>query len=363
MPAPVSKKQYRYIQAILHSKKQGTSARGDRMPRGIAEKYAHSGDKDLPESKGKEHEGGVWTDKHHEKHNKKETKKSEELGKNIIRSNGPANVVYEMTHGDALQIVKTGTFKFLKDVVSTMQDEDFKDVPIDQYILKIRKHANDIYSGRIVDGYKQIHQFVNKSLPGVAAELMSVFEWYSPEDEEHLKDVSPDEVDEDKIEGGLKTLVDNYHNHNITNIYKEMENIRQEIRQGNAVDLQQAEQKIMKLFDKLENNLLNVIDKHNTLNSEAGKAIEEIEQKLRSMQDQLEAIGKKPTTVEAYSSSSEQPGKVYNDFYNYLTKPHVEIDARSGKIRIMFGSDWTGMDQENFLSDLKAKAMKKSRAK
>jgi hypothetical protein len=243
-----------------------------------------------------------------------------------------------------------------------MTDEDFKDVKIDQYILKIRKHANDIYSGRIVDGYKQIHQFVNKSLPGVAAELMSVFEWYSPEDEEHLKDVSPEDMDDTKIEGGLKSLVDNYHNHNITNIYKEMENIRQEIRQGNAVDLQQAEQKIMKLFDKLESNLLNVIDKHNVLNSDAGKAIEEIEQKLKSMQDQLEAMSKKPTTVEAYSSSSANPGKVHDDFYNYLTKPHVEIDARSGKIRIMFASDWTGMDQENFLTDLKAKALTKSRS-
>lgn len=368
MPAPVSKKQYRYVMAILHSKKQGTSARGDRMPKAVAEKYAEGGDKDLPETKHKELKGGTWSEAHHKKHadkqkEKEETKKTEELGKNIIRSNGPSNVVFELTHGDALQIVKTGTFRFLKDAVAEMKDEDFKDIPIDQYVLKIRKHSNDIYSGRIVDGYKQIHQFVNKSLPCVAAELMSVFEWYSPEDAEHLENMSLDEMDDDKIEHGFNHLVDSYHNHNITNIYKEMENIRQEIRHGNAVDLQQAEQKIMKLFDKMESNLLNVVDKHNKLNSEAGKAIEEIEQKLRNMQDQIETMSKKPTTVEAYSTAHEEPGKVYRDFYNYLTKPHVEIDARSGKIRIIFGSDWNGMDQENFLSDLKATAMKKSKRK
>ena len=65
MPAPVSRKQYRYIMAILHSKKKGTSSRGDRMPLAIAAKYADKDAdvKNLPESKGKEHKGGSWNKK------------------------------------------------------------------------------------------------------------------------------------------------------------------------------------------------------------------------------------------------------------------------------------------------------------
>lgn len=282
----------------------------------------------------------------------------ESLKKNIMRSGSsvPENTIFEVTHGDAVKLVGTGTFRLLKDAVKGMTDESFKEVKLDTYTLHIRKHANDVYSGRVEDGHKTVHQFTNKSLPAVAAELMSVFEWYSPEDGKEVEDL---DIDEDAISGGLSSLVDNYKKHNIVNIYQEMENIRQEIRNGNAVDLQQVEQKIMKVFDKLESNLLNVVDKHNQMGKDVGDAVDMIEKKLLELQSKVDEMAKKPVTVDAYASSKVNDKAVHQEYYSYLTRPQVHISP-DGHVRIMFGSDWTILDRENFLQDMKAKVVKKA---
>lgn len=285
----------------------------------------------------------------------------EQLQKNITRTGGstPPNTVYEVTHGDALKLVGNGTFRFLKKLTEEMQDEDLKDVKFDSYTIHIRKHVNDVYSGRILDGHKLIHQFTQKSLPAVAAELMSVFEWYLPEDEEQLELLDENDLSNDAIEGGLNELVDKYKKHNLSNIYSEMENIREEMRHGVAVDLQQVEQRMMSLFDKLENVVTDVADKHNTLGRDAGSAIDELENKLVTLQTKIEEMGKKPVTVEAFSPTPKDDSKVHSDFYPYLSKPKVVIDP-SGKITISFDSDWASMERENFLKDMKAKIIKKS---
>lgn len=284
----------------------------------------------------------------------------ENLNKNIMRSgsSSPENTIFELTHGDAMKLVGTGTFRLLKDAVQGMTDESFKDVKLDTYTLHIRKHTNDIYSGRVDDGHKTIHQFTNKSLPAVAAELMSIFEWYSPEDGPEVEDL---DIDEDAISGGLSNLIDNYKKHNITSIYQEMENIRQEIRNGNAVDLQQVEQKIMKIFDKLESNLLNVVDKHNQMGKDVGEAVDTIEKKLIELQSKVDEMAKKPVTIDAYASSKVNDKAVHQEYYSYLTRPQVHISP-DGHVRIAFASDWTILDRENFLVDLKAKVVTKAGA-
>lgn len=286
----------------------------------------------------------------------------EDLQKNIIRSgaNTPQNTIYEVTHGDALRLVGNGTFRMLRDAVKDMGDEDMRELSVDNYKISIRKHVNDVYSGRITDGHKQVHQFTNKSLPAVAAELMSVFEWYLPEDESELEIVDDADLNDDVIEGGMNELVDKYRKHNIANIYSEMENIREEMRHGMAVDLQQVEQRMMKLFDRLENTLMDVVDKHNVLNSDAGEAIDMLEQKLLSLQDSIDKLSKQPVTMQAYSSNPSDGGKVHEDYYPYLSRPQVNISP-SGHISISFGGDWTSMERENFLKDMKVKAVKKAR--
>jgi hypothetical protein len=284
---------------------------------------------------------------------------NEELQKNIIRSgNAPANTVYELTHGDALKMVGNGTFRMLRNAVKDMVEEDFRDIKVDNYTLHIRKHTNDVYSGRVTDGHKQVHQFTNRSLPSVSAELMSVFEWYSPEDEKELEVMDESSLSDDAIAGGMSNLVDHYRKHNIVSIYAEMENIREEMRQGMAVDLQQVEQKMMKLFDKLEETVIEIADKHNDLGEEAGDAIDLLESKLKELQTKIDEMGKQPVSVDAYSAAPKNDKKVHEEFYSYLPRPEVQISP-DGHIRISFGSEWQPMERENFLKDLKARAIKR----
>lgn len=283
---------------------------------------------------------------------------AEELKKNIIRSQVGSGVVHDMTHGDALKLVGNGTFRFLRKITKDMGDEDFREVKIDMYTLHLRKHSNDVYSGRITDGHKLVHQWTNRSLPAMAAELMSVFEWYSPGDEKELMEVDEKDLSDEAIEGGLSGLVDKYKKHNIGEIYGEMEHIREEIRSGSAVDIQQVEQKIMKLFDKLEASLHSHGDKHNALCQESGKEIDALHAKLLDLQSKIDSLGKHPSKVEAFSSNPANPDHVYDDGYMYLPKPRVTITP-DGRITIEFENQWNGMDRENFLKDMKAKVLKK----
>jgi 8-oxo-dGTP pyrophosphatase MutT (NUDIX family) len=282
----------------------------------------------------------------------------EKLEKNIIRQR--ADAVLEVTHGDALRLVGNGMFRKLRDEVKNMKDEDFKDIHIDTYKVTIRKHMNDIYSGRVEDGHKVVYQFTNKSLPELTAALMSVFEWYLPEDENFLESLD-DNMGDDVIHGGVQTLIENYKRHNIGNIYQEMETIREQMRNGMAVDLQQVEARIMKLFDKLEETIHSVSDKHNHLAGLAGSEIDELERKLRDLQNKIEEMERVPETVTAYSAQPMNPARIHDENYPYLPRPQVEISP-NGKIRITFSHDWTDLEKQNFLHDMKAKAVKREKS-
>lgn len=283
----------------------------------------------------------------------------ETLEKNVLRGPSGKDAVFQMTHGDALRLVGNGTFRFLKEIVSDMSDESFKKVGIDNYTLMIRKHQNDVYSGRIEDGHKVIHQFTNRSLPEVCAHLMSVFEWYSPEDEGVFELMDHDALSDDAIEGGMQTLIDEYKRHNISNLYDEVERIRYEIRQGAAVDLQQVEARMMKVFDKLEAHTRDITQKHNELCQRAGDELDMLESKLRELQSKLDQKEKTPETVEAVSSAPKNPDHVYDSEYMYLSKPQVIIEP-SGRIKITFSEDWTSLEKENYLKDIKARVIKKA---
>lgn len=284
---------------------------------------------------------------------------AEKLNKNILRGSDQRTATLEVSHGEALRLVGNGCFRMLKLAVKDMEDEDFRDIKIDSYTISLRKHMNDIYSGRISDGHKVIHQFTNKSLPQLCADVMSVFEWYSDEDEKIFELLDDDKLPDDAIHGGLEQLADNYRKHNLANIYTEVENMRKEIRTGVAVDLQQVETKIMSLFDKLENSLLTIVDKHNKLNEDAGKEIEMLENKLMDLQEKVAELGKKPSKVDVIQSKKIDPKKVYENQYMYLPKPKIEIDNQ-GHVSISFDKEWTDLEKSNFLHDMKARIVKKS---
>jgi 8-oxo-dGTP pyrophosphatase MutT (NUDIX family) len=281
----------------------------------------------------------------------------ETLEKNIIRQK--ADAVFEVTHGDALRLVGNGMFRLLKKIVEGMQDEEFKDVKIDTYTVSIRRHMSDVYSGRVNDGHKVVYQFTNKSLPELTAALMSVFEWYMPEDEKDLTQLYDDGIPDDAIHGGLNQLIDNYKRHNIGDIYSEMETIREQMRNGVAVDLQQVEARIMKLFDRLEDAVHETAGKHNHLVATVGKDIDELEVKLRELQSKINEPIPSPQTVEAYSTNPANEHKVHDAYYSYLSKPKIEI-APTGKITITFASDWQNEEKTNFLQDMRARVINKA---
>lgn len=275
----------------------------------------------------------------------------EKLQKNILRTGQVANAVYELTHGDSLRLVGNGTFRILKKQLDGMGDDEVREIKFGHYTLHVRKHANDIYSGRIDDGLKTIHQFTNRSVPGLTGELMSVFEWYSPEQDSEF---TPDEtLPEEIIDSGIGKMVHNYRSYNIADIYDEMESIREEIRHGNAVDLQQAEQKIMTIFDSLEDKLSTGNGKHESISQE----LELLQSKLVSLQSKVDEMSKQPQKIEAYSSNPANPNEVLGDFYPYLSKPKIIVHP-SGHIVMDFNSDWSGDDKSNFLKDMRAKALK-----
>lgn len=286
----------------------------------------------------------------------------ESLAKNIIRSGQVADAVYEFRHGDALRLVGNGVFRMLKRGVEGMGDDEIRDIQFGNYTLHVRKHVNDIYSGRIDDGLKTIHQFINRSLPALTGELMSVFEWYDDENDKDSKfEVHDDSTLSDEIiQDGIKKLVNNYRSYNIADIYDEMESIREEIRHGNAIDLQQIENRVMALFDKLEDRMDIFREKHNSLASKLGDEIDDIEKKLIALQDSIDNMSKKPAKVEAFSADPADPKEVFSEYYAYLSKPRVIISP-TGHITIDFGSDWMSGDRENFLKDMRAKVVKKSK--
>lgn len=283
---------------------------------------------------------------------------TERLEKNIMRGGVKSDVVFDVSHGDSLRLVGNGCFRFLKRAVKGMKDEDFRDIPLDNHVISLRRHMSDVYSGRISDGHKVIHQFTNKSLPALCADIMSVFEWYHGEDEDLFEILDEEALPDDAIYGGLQHLSENYKRQNLANIYTEMENIREEIRQGNAVDLQQIEEKMMKLFEKLENTTHKVIEQHNKLAEDAGNDIEELEAKLRSLALKVDELDNKPESVEAYQTKPINADKVYDSQYFYLPKPQIEISP-NGKIRICFNEDWTDLEKSNFLQDMKANIIRR----
>lgn len=255
------------------------------------------------------------------------------------------------------QIVGSGAFKFLKESIAGMEAENPREIPFDTYVLVVRKHFDDSYSGEVRDGHKVVHKFVNCTPQTIALNLMGLFEWYSPEDEGligELSDTVPDVIIADK----MKTLSDDYKKNNLANIYTEMENIRKEVRNGVAVDVQQVEARITKLFDKLEEYVNRVAGKHNELSRAVGSEIDELEAKIKELQAKVEQLAKVPSDIEAIQTKPVDPIRVLDEEYCYLSKPQIEVSP-NGKIKISFPDDWQDLEKENLLRDLRAKVVKK----
>lgn len=267
--------------------------------------------------------------------------------------------IFEMPKKDCITLIANALHRHLDPHISSLKEDSVAKIPFSSYVITVRKHKDGKKSGHVEDGAKTIHRFSNLEHEDMLRDVMSLFEWAGARDSK-IKILPPEKLSNETIEDGIGKMVNNYRSYNLGDIYDEIESVRQEIRQGNAVDLQQAEAKILSLFDKLEDRLLNAEKKHNSLASKAGDEIDEIEKKLIELQSKLEQINKKPSTVEAISSNPPNPSKISKEFYPYLSKPKVIIKP-DGHIIIHFDKDWTDDEKSNFLIDLKAKALKKKK--
>jgi hypothetical protein len=241
-----------------------------------------------------------------------------------------------------------------------MLNDTIRKISLDQYFIHVRKHANDLYSGRVDDGTHTIYSFVGRSLPILTAELMSIFEYYYAPDEE--PDFIPHEngaTTQFPIEEGfgLQALADNYKNYNLSDIYDEMENLREEIRNGVVVDLQQVENKIFNLFNKLDEVIKEISSKYNEFNSDVGDEIDFLHSKIQEIQLKLNSLIEQNNQKEISISAQRNPDVIYGKLYNYLPKPNITINP-DGTINIKFTEEWNNIDQLDFLKSIRARMTK-----
>ena len=279
----------------------------------------------------------------------------EKLEKNIIRYE-EGRVAHEMTHGDALKLVGNSTFRMLRGLTEDMKNDETVAHKIDDAIIYIRKHFTDSYSGRVVRDGKIVHQYSNKTLPSLAADLMSVFEWYDS-DQGYSFEVD-DSLGDDLINSGIEMLINSYKQVNLSNIHDEIMDVRDELRTATAIEVQQLETRLMGLFDTLEEVVGDISDAHNLLTDKAGDEIDVIYNQLLVLQAKVAELESKSSKVEGYTQTSKSPAKVHEKEYPYLSRPSVTI-LPSGKITIDFKEDWTSMEKINYLNDLKVILKKK----
>ena len=280
------------------------------------------------------------------------SKTYEEFKKSADKASKGDDDTITVSTDDAIKMVATGLYRILKEEVEDIKKDSVKDIKFDSLNIHVRKHDDNKVSGYIEEGHKKIHSFVRKSLKELNKDIMGLFEWHLPDhlDEEKAIDETKDQ---DIIRTGLNKMVNSYAKKNITNIYYEIENIREEIRNGIAVDIQQAENKMMKVFDKLEDMMEEKDSKYDKMNEKQNKDIDKLHDKLKELQKKLDELTEKETHVDAVVSKGTNIEKTLMKSYFYLTKPEVK-QMDSGKIHFTFKSDWDSEDKISFLNDMKA---------
>jgi hypothetical protein len=223
-----------------------------------------------------------------------------------------------------------------------MEVEGLKVFNLDTLNIHIRKHGNDCYSGKVLDGHKLVHEFANRSLPEITTELMSLMEYPLDPDDAGIIDESIDDKD---IKEKLKGLIQDYKQNSISNIYDEVQNIRQEMRNGTAVDLQQVEAKMLKLIEQLKETT----EKEHTT----------YQDRLDSLTNELQSI--KNILLHSISGAPTYgiPNPTFRDPYmmdpySSFSRPTV-THLPNKIIRIVFNKDWPSIKKSEYLKDANLK--------
>ena len=245
----------------------------------------------------------------------------------------------------ALQAVNKRVLSWVQDASKGLKIGDSRDfnLPIDGVILKIRKIAGDLYSGWILDKIGDIeHLYDRISLPVLATQIMSVYEVY---------------------DGGETS--------NLRSIHSELSSINQ--------DLKEKKQKPKALKERLHNLIANLtridqmsadsrakhVEAHNKLVDRTEGELNNIHVKLKNLRDAFTPpeVDSQPDVMAVRRLGRPGPctdcGSPKCQCYLHLTKPCIEIEP-SGKVTIMFKSDWNSLDKVNFLKSMKYVMEKKN---
>lgn len=268
----------------------------------------------------------------------------------------------EICEKKASHLIGNGLFRYIKSSVSDLAIESMAEIPLDTYTLKIRRHVDDTYSGVVVDGHKTMYTFSQQPLNRVVLDIMGLFEWFLPEDQEELEIVHEQMLPDEVIESGITELIDRYRRYQLGEIYDEMETIRQQIRDGVAIDLQQVEIRIMTLIDQLDRRLNEMEESFSERETKIKTDLNELESKLKELKLKLQSLESKPKSIEIPIAqemlSPIDTNIVHGVNYSYMSRPKIERSSKSFKIT--FGPDWSDAEKEAFLRDLRARIIRKN---
>lgn len=251
----------------------------------------------------------------------------------------------------ALQAVSDRVMGWVTDAVKGMKVNEQRNhnLPVEGAVLKVRKLAGDMYSGWIIDKSGDInHLYDRLTLPALASQVMAVYEVYDKE--------------KDEKKPSLRTLKDE-----IELLNSELRNVKAGQSQSN---IEERLKGLVESLDKLTDSSSKQTEMHD-------KLVDRTENELNSIHTKLQGLrsvvgGQNPPKDEPEMANMMavrrvgEPG-LCNDCscnpcqcYTHLTKPTIEIEP-SGKITIMFKSDWQNLDKTNFLHTMKMVVDKKKK--
>lgn len=266
----------------------------------------------------------------------------------------------------ALQTVNKRVMEWVSKATKGMKVNESRQVnlPVEGALLKVRKLANDMYSGWLIDKAGDInHLYDRLTLPALASQIMSIYEVYDPDEKENKPSLRSLKQEIELLNGELKDVKST----------------------STHLDVEERIKTLIDSIDKLTDSNTKQIEAHDKLVSRTEAEINGVHDKLKRLQglvsDEVQALRADPHSPEfnANGTLADKDLDVPNQIavrrvgepgmcsdcgsnpckcYTHLTKPTIEV-APGGKITIFFKSDWNSLDKMNFLGTMKMVADKK----
>lgn len=226
---------------------------------------------------------------------------SDDLAKQAFTSQDQETLIDSKVHLAALQSLPKELLDFAAKNLSPMKVDEIAQFKIFNNIIKLRKNGPDLYSGWVESGGSITHKFEKVTAPQLLMQLQSQLELYGKEKEIEAPSVPAEPLTET------------------------------------------GEQLSAHKEDKTADHAAKVKEKIEELQENVKKEIplKEIMPSLDNPESECDACNLPPSECSCYSA---------------LSRPTIEIDLKSQKIRISFNSEWSQEDRENFQADIKRRA-------